>query len=74
MLGIDSSFSAIEATSTVICDTAWGGAVPRSFVAFVLCVFGFLGSFPFCFNFGFVLFDVVDHYLCAYLLNMIGVL
>ena len=74
MLGIDSSFSAIEATSTVICDTAWGGAVPRSFVAFVLCVFGFLGSFPFCFNFGFTLFDVVDHYLCAYLLNIIGVL
>jgi len=74
MLGIDSSFSAIEATSTVICDTAWGGAVPRSFVAFVLCVFGFLGSFPFCFNYGFTLFDVVDHYLCAYLLNMIGIL
>jgi len=74
MLGIDSSFSAIEATSTVICDTAWGGVVPRSFVAFVLCVVGFLGSFPFCFNFGFTLFDVVDHYLCAYLLNMIGVL
>ena len=74
MLGIDSSFSAIEATSTVICDTAWGGVVPRSFVAFVLCLFGFLGSFPFCFNFGFTLFDVVDHYLCAYLLNMIGVL
>jgi SNF family Na+-dependent transporter len=74
MLGIDSSFSAIEATSTVICDTAWGGVIPRSFVAFVLCVVGFLGSFPFCFNFGFTLFDVVDHYLCAYLLNMIGVL
>lgn len=74
MLGIDSSFSAIEATSTVICDTAWGGIVPRSFVAFILCVVGFLGSFPFCFNFGFTLFDVVDHYLCAYLLNMIGVL
>lgn len=74
MLGIDSSFSAIEATSTVICDTAWGGVVPRSFVAFVLCVVGFLGSFPFCFNFGFTLFDVVDHYLCAYLLLMIGIL
>lgn len=74
MLGIDSSFSAIEATSTVICDTAWGGIVPRSFVAFVLCLIGFLGSFPFCFNFGFTLFDVVDHYLCAYLLLMIGIL
>lgn len=74
MLGIDSSFSAIEATSTVICDTAWGGIVPRSFVAFVLCLFGFMGSVPFCTNWGFTLFDVVDHYLCAYLLLMIGVL
>jgi len=74
MLGIDSSFSAIEATSTVICDTAWSGKAPRMFIAFVLCLFGLIGSFPFCFNWGFVLFDVVDHYLCAYLLNMIGVL
>lgn len=74
MLGIDSSFSAIEATSTVICDTAWGGVVPRSFVAFVLCIFGFMGSIPFCTNWGFTLFDVVDHYLCAYLLLMIGIL
>ena len=74
LLGIDTTFSAMEATSTVICDTAWGGVVPRSFVAFVLCTFGFLGSFPFCFNFGFTLFNVVDHYLCAYLLNVIGIL
>jgi len=74
MLGIDSSFSAIEATSTVICDTAWKGKAPRMFIAFLLCLFGLIGSFPFCFNWGFVLFDVVDHYLCAYLLNMIGVL
>lgn len=74
MLGIDSSFSAIEATSTVICDTAWSGKVPRMFVAFVLCLIGFLGSIPFCFNFGFTLFDIVDHYLCNYLLNLIGIL
>jgi len=74
MLGIDSSFSLIEATSTVICDTAWKGKAPRIFIAFVLCLCGLIGSFPFCFNWGFVLIDVVDHYLCAYLLNMIGVL
>lgn len=73
-LGIDSSFSAIEATSTVICDTEWGKKVPRMFVAFVLCTFGFCCSIPFCFNFGFTLFDVVDHYLCAYLLLTIGIL
>lgn len=74
MLGIDSSFSAIEATSTVICDTAWSGKAPRMFIAFVLCVLGFLGSLPFCCNWGFILFDVVDHYMCAYLLIMIGIL
>jgi len=74
LLGIDSSFSAIEATSTVICDSAWNGKVPRMFIVFILCVIGFLGSLPFCCNWGFILFDVVDHYLCAYLLLMIGVL
>jgi len=74
LLGIDSSFSAIEATSTVICDTSYAGKAPRMFVAFVLCVIGFLGSIPFCCNWGFVLFDVVDHYLCAYLLLLIGIL
>merc|ERR1719317_177106 len=47
---------------------------PRMFIAFVLCVLGFIGSFPFCFNWGFILFDVVDHYLCAYLLLLIGIL
>merc|ERR1712025_447878 len=55
MLGIDSSFSAIEATSTVICDTAWKGMAPRMFVAFVLCLIGFAGSVPFCANWGFTL-------------------
>lgn len=43
-------------------------------VAFVLCVIGFIGSIPFCCNWGFIVFDVVDHYLCAYLLNLIGIL
>jgi hypothetical protein len=44
------------------------------FIVFILCVIGFLGSLPFCCNWGFILFDVVDHYLCAYLLLMIGIL
>lgn len=74
MLGIDSSFSAIEATSTVICDTPWGGRVPRMFVAFCLSLIGFIGSVMFNFNWGFTLFDIVDHYLCAYLLLLLGIL
>lgn len=73
-LGIDSAFSMVEATSTVICDTAFGQKYPKAFVAFVLCVLGFILSIPFCTNWGFFLFDVVDHYLCAYLLVLVGIL
>jgi SNF family Na+-dependent transporter len=74
MLGIDSAFSMVEATSTVICDTPSGKHLPRMFVAFVLCFFGFLISIPFCTNWGYVLFDVIDHYLCAYLLIIVGIM
>ena len=40
LLGIDSAFSMVEATSTVICDTPTGRGYPRMFVAFVLCFGG----------------------------------
>ena len=74
LLGIDSAFSMVEATSTVICDTPTGRGYPRMFVAFVLCFGGFILSIPFCTNWGFVLFDVIDHYLCAFLLILVGIL
>lgn len=74
LLGIDSAFSMVEATATVICDTKWGKKYPRMFVAFVLCVLGFLLSVPFCTNWGFVLFDVVDYYLANYLLIIVGIM
>lgn len=74
MLGIDSAFSMVEATSTVICDTPSGKHIPRMFVAFALCFGGFLISIPFCTNWGYVLFDVIDHYLCAYLLIIVGIM
>lgn len=35
--------------------------------------FGFVISIPFCTNWGFVLFDVIDHYLCTYLLFLVGI-
>jgi solute carrier family 6 GABA transporter-like protein 1 len=73
-LGIDSAFSMVEATATVINDTKWGSQFPQSFVAFVLCVLGFILSIPFCTNWGFVLFDVVDHYLSNFLLIIVGIL
>lgn len=74
MLGIDSAFSMVEATSTVICDTPAGKKYPRMFVAFALCFLGFCCSIPFCTNWGFVLFDSIDHYLCVYLLLLVGIL
>ena len=73
-LGVDSAFSMVEATATVICDTRWGRQFPRAFVAFVLCLLGFVLSIPFCTNWGFFLFDVVDHYLANYLLIIVGIM
>merc|ERR1712227_1092269 len=72
LLGVDSAFSMVEATSTVITDLHTLKTVPRSLIAFVICFFGFLFSIPFCTNWGFVLFDVIDHYLCTYLLFLCG--
>jgi SNF family Na+-dependent transporter len=73
-LGVDSAFSMVEATATVICDTKWGKQFPRAFVAFLLCLLGFVLSIPFCTNWGFFLLDVVDHYLANYLLILVGIL
>lgn len=72
-LGIDSAFSMIEATSTVIYDTEWGKATPRKLVALVLCVIGLGMSTIFCSNWGFTYLDVVDHYLSAYLMLLLGI-
>lgn len=73
LLGIDSAFSMVEATATVLADLKSLQNVPRSFIAFLICFFGFLFSIPFCTNWGFVLFDVIDHYLCTYLLFLVGI-
>lgn len=47
--------------------------VPKGFIAFVINLVGFLLSVPFVTNWGFVLFDVIDHYLCTYLLFLCGI-
>lgn len=73
LLGVDSAFAMVEAASTVICDTPTGKKYPRLFVAFVLCFGGFVFSVPFCTNWGYVLFDVIDHYLCVFLLLLVGI-
>lgn len=73
-LGLDSAFSMIEATSTVITDTAFGKMLPRKLIALILCCCGVCFSFVFCFNWGFTYFDVVDHYLAVYLLLLLGIM
>lgn len=73
-LGVDSAFSMVEATATVINDTEAGSKYPKSFVAFVLCILGFLLSIPFCTNWGYILFDVIDHYLANFLLIIVGLM
>jgi len=73
-LGIDSAFSMLEATATVLQDTPVGRSMPRKLVALLLCLLGALGSALFSFNWGFTYFDVVDHYLNVYLMLLLGVL
>ena len=73
-LGIDSSFSILEATSTVIHDTELGKKIPKMVVALLLCIAGAVCSTVFCFNWGFTYFDIVDHYLNVYLVLIMGIL
>ena len=73
-LGLDSAFSMVEATSTVVQDTAVGRLLPRKLIALILCVTGCCCSFVFCFNWGFTYFDTVDHYLAVYLLLLLGIM
>jgi len=73
-LGIDSAFSLVEATSTVIYDTETGRKLPRKITAMILCVLGAFISTIFCSNWGFTYFDVVDHYLAVYLMLILGIL
>jgi neurotransmitter:Na+ symporter, NSS family len=72
-LGIDTAFTSIECVSTAIRDTTTGSKLPKSFLAFIICITGFLMSSMFCTNWGFVLFDCVDHYISNYLVILIGV-
>lgn len=74
MLGIDSAFSMLEAASTVIQDHPKFKDMPRKLIALILVMFGAFLSIFFCFNWGFTLFDVVDHYLNVYLMLLLGVM
>lgn len=73
-LGIDSSFSILEAAATVMQDSPMFKSWPRKLIALLLCVVGSICSIFFSFNWGFTYFDVVDNYLNVYLMLLLGVL
>lgn len=73
LLGLDSAFSFIEATTTTINDLDTFVGTPRALISAVVCGAGVLFSIPFCFNWGFNLLFSIDHYLNTYLLVFIGI-
>jgi len=43
-------------------------------IALVVCVLGFLLSLLFCADIGYILLDIVDHYVTTYIMLTLGVL
>lgn len=74
LLGVDSAFAMVEAVATVLWDMPTFQNINRTLIAFALCLIGLIITTPFCTNWGFILFDVVDHYLAIYLLYVVGIL
>jgi SNF family Na+-dependent transporter len=70
--GIDSAFSYCEALVTNILDANKG--LSRVLVAGIICLFGALISILFTTNLGWVLFDLVDHYISNYLILAVGLM
>jgi len=69
MIGIDSAVSFIEAAVTNMIDQS---GMSRKFCALVVCSMGFVLSSLFCSNWGWVLFDLVDHYISLYIVLPVG--
>ena len=74
LLGIDSQASMIEAIATVLHDTPIGRKINRMLIAFVVCLLGCIGSLAFCSDIGYILLDVVDHYVNTYTMLGLGIL
>lgn len=73
-LGIDSAFAMVEGTVIVIQDSEFGKKLGKLKIATILCVVGACCSTIFCFNWGFALFDCVDHYLNVYTIMLMAIL
>lgn len=69
MIGIDSSVNFIEAGVTNMIDQS---GMKRWECSLFICCAGFLLSSLFCSNWGWVLFDLVDHYISLYIVLPIG--
>jgi len=71
LAGIDSSISFAEAIITNFVDQyKWNRTGSAAFV----CVVGILISLIFCSSFGWVLFDLIDHYISSYIVIGIGLM
>jgi len=69
MIGIDSAVGFIEAAVTNMVDQS---SMKRYQCAIVICTVGFILSSLFCSNWGWVLFDLVDHYISSYIVLPVG--
>lgn len=71
MAGLSTSFSLIEGFIVNITDAT---KYSRNVVVPAVCLLGIVISAIFTTNFGWVLFDLVDHYIQSYVLLGIGIL
>lgn len=63
----------VEGTVIVIQDSKLGKKYSKFVIAAVLCVFGAAISTIFCFNWGYALFDSIDHYLNIYTIMLMAI-
>lgn len=73
-LGFDSAFPTVEALATSLADAGATDYVRREIMVALICFLGMMLSSLFCTNWGYVLFEILDHYLCNYVLLMVGIL
>jgi hypothetical protein len=69
MIGIDSAIAFIEALVTNAIDQS---GMKRWECSLFICTAGFMLSSLFCSNWGWVLFDLVDHYISLYIILPVG--
>jgi neurotransmitter:Na+ symporter, NSS family len=74
LLGIDSLFSQVEATATVLTDTPRLRHHSKEMVSALICGLALMVSLAFASNIGLALIDSFDHYVINYALLFTGFL